>query len=372
MLLLLRAAKLVEVYYLDMEVPPLVANVAATGVASRAALGSPAAQTTVGVVAQGVASSAALGQPAVGSVANVAASGLGSQAALGSPSAATTVGISASGVGSASGFGAPTVTSTMRLVEVYYLDMEVPLAITAEIAATGVASRAGLGTPVVQSALFVAASGVEARSALGTPAASSEFTVQATGLESRAALGSPSVDSANAVSIAATGVASAAALGAPVASSQCTIEPAGVASAAAFGSPLVTTGDVPLTVVALGVMPRHSVSRMFVTDDGIRRDLGPGGPDADDDEEAPGPHQVPRRARYELVPAPAIASAAPAVVAPPLEHAPETIDTGELLALRGDVAAITEQAREAAAAAQARAFRDRMLRLVLLVDALDD
>lgn len=277
------------------------------------------------IEASGVAPVHAVGEPAVTIHGTIAASGVATRAAVGQPAASSTL----------------------------------------QIDATGVASRAAVGEPAAGSVMAVEASGVASVAAIGQPAAGSEIEVdvEAEGVASVAAVGEPAVDTSATVNVSASSVESVAAVGEPVAESTLDVAPEGVASVATVGEPAVES-DVP--TLPTGVASRAAIGRPYVAQIGMD-DFGTGGVDG-----PPGPHAVPRRGRYvkeegRKAPIPAVNVLPPP--APPLEA---VVDTAALQAAREGVAQVTAQAREAVELAEAAAWRQRVLRLVLLVDAMDD
>lgn len=263
-------------------------------------------------------------------------------------------------------------------IGVSFAELDVPQPPPVEVQAGSVASRAAVGQPAVESVTSseqtVNPSGVASRAAVGAPAVASTLQIDASGVATRAAVGSPAVGSV--ASAAASSVASRAAVGTPAAGSVVQAAPSGVASAAAVGEPLVSVGLVS-NVQAGSVGSRAQVGEPFVGSvlPGEQAEQGGGGPDADD--EPAGPHRAPRRVRRELPKVPVIAEAvvaAPVAGQPHLTPGADTapVDTALLEQARADVAAATEQAREAVRLVEERVRRERLLRLVLLVDALDD
>jgi hypothetical protein len=168
--------------------------------------------------------------------------------------------------------------------------------------------------------------------------------------------------------VEAGSVASVAAVGTPTASSTVQAAVTGVASVAAVGTPAAAS---VVQAAVTGVGSRAAVGLPAFTDVGGRlADNGTGGPDPDEDE-SPGPHRAPRRIR----PSQEVPAAVPVVrVAPVVEQLPlePVLDTTALAAARQSVEAAEGAARAAMQAAEASATRTRLLRLVLLVDALDD
>lgn len=263
--------------------------------------------------------------------------------------------------------------------------MDVPSPPYHLVEAGSVAPVHAVGEPAVTFHDTVAASGVATRAAVGQPAASSTLQIDATGVASAAAVGEPAAGSV--MSVAASGVASVATVGQPAAASIMVVEAEGVGSVAAVGEPAVDTSatvnvsassvesvaavgkptvtDVLAPALPTGVASRAIVGRPWVSQEGMD-DFGTGGVDG-----APGPHRVPRRHRYDQ---PAVTEPVPVVLVPPAPAPPleAVIDTAALEAARAGVAQVTAQAREAVELAEAAAWRQRVLRLVLLVDAMDD
>lgn len=292
----------VSVYYVDFELPPATSTVNATGVASRAALGSPGVSSSgggsLGVLVYyadleiplaagaaqtiGVASRATVGSPELRSA--VLATGLGSARAVGTPGVFLTPPVVATSVASVRAVGTPTVVGEA----IFNGGGNVVQEVVANVSAAGVTSRRQIGLAVVTSTM----------PGIGT------VTVNANGVASRAAFGGPIVVSGAAVNL----------------------RDYGIISRAAVGQPGVASLGLVVTVFAEGVASRRDFSPATVTQvGGAASAIQGGGPDDDDEV---GPHKAPKHmrahARREEKKKPAPVSVPEAVETKTIEAAPKS------------------------------------------------
>lgn len=219
-----------------------VQTVTATGVASTAAIGSPAVTASSSIVAAAVdptsavgthtvmydqdivatghASTAAVGTHAVLATNDIAATGVASTAAVGTHSAQASNDIVASGVASTAATGSHTVTASN------------------DVQATGVPSTAAIGSHVVTpgDAAIVVVPGLASTAVIGTPGPLEMLNLlAATGVPPTAVTGLATIDTLN--DVLAAGVASAAEVGLAVISvAEQSLSGTGVPSSASVGT----------------------------------------------------------------------------------------------------------------------------------------
>lgn len=227
-------------------------TVTPTGIATGAALGSPAITTTITTSPTGIATSAATGTPTVSTSITVSPSGIATGAATGTPSVSTTVTVSPTGIASAVAVGAPALSATIT------------------VAPSGISSATATGTPQVTTSVTVEPTGVPTGAAVGTPSVVGSGTVSPTGIPSGEQLGTPTISTT--ITTSPGGVATSTATGNPAITTSLTVAPSGISSGAALGTPVVTGGassvarTMPLTLTLVAPQRNLAISPIPVRD----------------------------------------------------------------------------------------------------------
>lgn len=182
---------------------------------------------------------------------DIAPSGIASTAAVGSPTATPgDVTVSPSGIGSTSTVGQPAVA---------------PGGVS--VAPSGIESTTTVGEPALEPGpVDVAPGGIDPTAAVGEPIVATEGTVIApAGIDPTAEVGSPTL-TPGVVDVAPTGIDPTVAVGAPaLAPGAVDISPAGIDASATVGEPVVDVEDASQDVLPSSIDPTTSLGSPTIT-----------------------------------------------------------------------------------------------------------